>query len=223
MTDANPFKAGSRKAEIYDVFRSAKTPEEGLKAAYKEASRKGAKLIKEGTVKSWAGSWAKGTLPTPKGKAVKRERMTASAGTPNDDIWFRHDSLFKANKDLTGICERAGLRPHAFHIIENDGKFAVVPISTRNDKPIPQFEKGDVVYDCYSSTSKARIIQAGPEQSMIRYDKESTAKGMTRPRECAIPNRYLIKLPDEPITGKPKREKLPVKREKLPVKKGKSK
>lgn len=208
MTDANPFKAGSRKAAIYDVFKAAKDPEAGLKAAYKEASRPGAKVIKPGTVKSWVGGWAKGTLKA-KAAAPKEKKAKADKSKPGDSNYeahFKYLSRHHAEGNLKDIAERSGLRSHAFHILENDGKFAVVPITYRPIGPAPQFEKGDVVFDAFIANSKAKVLNPGPEQTEIRYDKERISPA--RPREECVLNRYLVKLPDEPMKGKVKREKV---------------
>lgn len=208
MTNPNPFKAGSRKAKIYDAFKAAKDPEAGIKAANKMAQEQG---IKTGTVKSWLGSWAKGTLPVkaPKEKREKREKKekVGKVSKPDSsDAHFRYLSRYHAESNLKDIAERSGLRPHAFHILENEGKFAVVPITYRPIGPVPQFEKGDVVFDVFIANSKAKVINPGPEQTEVRYDKERTSPA--RPREECVLNRYLVKLPDEPMKGKVKREKI---------------
>lgn len=205
MTETNPFKAGSRKAKIYDVFKA-----KGLEAAFKEAEKL---QIKPGTVKSWSGSWTKGTVPAKKAKGEKAAKVAKpgkrSSGDETYEANFKYLSRHHAESNLTHICERSGLRPHAFHVLENEGKFAVVPISYRPIGPVPQFEKGDVVFDVYVANSKARVIEPGPEQTMIKYDKESTIPGHARPREDCVLNRYLVKLPDEPLKGKGvKREKI---------------
>lgn len=197
----SPFKEGSRKAEVHQVFLDTGGGDDGLKAAQKRAKKLG---LADGTLKSWAGGWLKGLAKAAKpDKVVTRERLT----TPDDDVHFKHDSIIKANRDLEAICKRCGLRPHAFHILEQEGMYAVVPATTKPNGPPPQFVKGDTVYDGYVVNSKAKVLEAGPEQCVIRYATEAV-KGLSRPRECAVPNRYLIKIEEPKPKGKVKREKL---------------
>lgn len=204
MTDANPFKAGSRKAAIYDVFKA-----KGIEAAYKEAEKL---EIKAGTVKSWSGSWTKGTLPAKKAKGEKSDKPAKASRKPGEfdpeAVHFRHTTRAAAQAHIDQVCKRNGLRSHAYHVLENEGKFAVVPVTYRPIGPVPQFKKGDIVYDTYISNSRAKVIEPGPEQTLIKYDKESTLPGRVRPRESCELNRFLIKLPDEPVAAKPKRERL---------------
>jgi hypothetical protein len=215
-TQANPFKAGSRKAAIYDAFVAAGGADKGLKAAYAKAKEL---EIKEGTVKSWAGSWTKGTLPKPKGPKVARERKddTTEAKDKDYNVHFKYTTKAQAESAKEDLCERAGLRPHAFHILEQEGRFALCPIHYRPIGPIPTFKKGDVVFDAYIINSKARVIEPGPEQSLIKFDLDAKPPFHHRPREQLTLNRYLVKLPDEPL-GKPVREKLKPQRERLETK-----
>lgn len=234
MSDyVNPFKTGSRKAAIYDAFKAAKTPEKGLEAANALAKKEG---IKPGTVKSWAGGWMKGTVPTPKpkGEKVVKEKGAPTTRAIMDKEFhplFKYNSRAKADEAHEALCTRAGLRPHAFHVLEDDGKFAVAPSHIKPGGPVPTFAVGDIVYDALILNSKAKVIAAGPEQTEVRYVKDRP----NRAREACIINRFLIKLPDE-SAAKVKREKLdvaadaatlarrmagkpPIKREKLPAKK----
>lgn len=197
---SNPYKTGSRKAEVYDVFLTAGGGDKGITKATERAKKLG---LAGGTVKSWAGSWLKGEVnrAKPKSEKVVREKLPTN---PDDAVYFKHDSPIKANRHLAEVCKRSGLRPHAFHVLEQEGMFAVVAATTRPDGPNPQFVKGDTVYDAYMVNSKAKVIEAGPEQCVIRYATEAV-KGLSRPKEWAVPNRYLLKLPEE---TKKKRERL---------------
>lgn len=207
MSDyVNPFKSGSRKAAIYDAFKSAKTPEKGLEAAQALAKKEG---IKEGTVKSWSGGWMKGNVPTPKpkGEKVVKEKGAPTTRAVMDKEFhplFKYNSRERADAAHETLCTRAGLRPHAFHVIEDEGKFAVAPSNYKPGGPVPTFMPGDIVYDALIINSKAKVIEAGPQQTIVRYVKDRP----NRPREDCIINRFLIKLPDEPVKAKVKREKI---------------
>ncbi len=196
---SNPYKEGSRKAEIYDVFTEAGGGDAGLKAAYKRAAKVG---IKDGTVKSWSSMWLKGETK-PSSKAPDPDKVKAT--TPKRDVGFhsefKHTSRAAADKAHEKLCTRAGLRAHAFHVIEDDGRFAVVPATYKPGGPVPTFSKGDTVYDALIANSKAKVIDAGPEQTMVRYVEERP----NRPREECVINRFLVKLPDE---EKPSNKKL---------------
>lgn len=189
---ANPYKEGSRKAEIYDVFMEAGGGEAGLKAAYKEAAAKGKKLIKEGTVKSWSSMWLRGaTKPDAKPNADKPAKtpVVHDKGFHPD---FKYTTRAQADRHHEALCTRVGLRAHAFHVIENDGMFAVAPANYKPGGPEPVFKVGDIVYDAYIANSKAKVIEAGPQQTVIRYVTERP-KG---PREECVLNRFLVKLPE---------------------------
>lgn len=198
---SNPYKEGSRKAEIYDVFTESGGGEKGLKAAHKRAVKLG---IKPGTVKSWSGGWLKGQL-----KPAKKEKV-AKADADNVRLdkngsfhpLFKYTTRSRADAEHEALCNRNGIRPHAFHVIENDGRFAVVPANYQPGGPVPTFEVGDIVYDALITNSKAKVISAGSEQCVVRYVKERP----TGPREDCVINRFLVKLPDE--VTKPSNKKL---------------
>lgn len=198
----NPYKAGSRKAEVYDTFLAAGGGDKGLTKATALAKKLG---LAGGTVKSWASAWLKGKTK-PDASPIKREKLEETKPAADDGPWFRHDSIIKANRDMQTICKRNGLRPHAFHILEQEGKFAVVPSTKYAKGEYPTFSKGDIVYDAFVINGKAKVIDPGPQQSMIKYLADAP-KGLQRPKETAIPNRYLIKLVEEK-KSKPKRERL---------------
>lgn len=201
---ANPYKAGSRKAEIYDAFIEAGGGEAGLKAANKEAGVKGKKLIKPGTVKSWSSAWLKGEH-TSKPKDPNAPKPVKAVKAVKDDGFhpdFKYTSRERADRAHQDLCERAGTRSHAFHVIEDDGRYAVVPSHVHPTTPAPTFKAGDIVYDIFIANSKAKVIEAGPQQSVIKYVRERP-KG---PREECVINRYLIKLPEK--EARVKRERL---------------
>lgn len=183
----NPYKKGSRKAEIYEVFKR-----DGLDGAMAHAVGLD---IKPGTVKSWSSMWLKGTVkPATKEKADKPKPEQVAGFHPV----FKYTSRSAADKGHEMLCTSSGLRAHAFHVIEDDGRFAVVPAHYKPGGPVPQFKAGDIVYDAFIANTKAKVIEAGPEQTLIRYVKERP-KG---PREECVINRYLVKLPDEAPTKK---------------------
>lgn len=197
---ANPYKEGSRKRQIYDEFMESGGGEDGLKAAYKLARTLG---IKDGTVKSWSGGWLKGVLrPEPKEKAAKPEKEQEKRGEFHP--WFKYTSREAADRRHESLCTSSGLRPHCFHVIEQDGRFAVVPATYKPPGPPPVFKEGDIVYDAFIANTKAKVIGAGPEQTLIRYVKERP-KG---PREECVINRFLVKIPDDEKKGKVTRERL---------------
>lgn len=201
-------KDGSRKAQIFDAFMA---PGE-IAAREKAAAKLATKLdIKPSTLKSWLSEWARrsGETITNASPTIKRERLPGSPETapkPGEfDPHFRFKSREAAEKALISQARHCGIRTKALTILENDGRFAIAP-SWRKGMPIPQFKKGDIVYGMFMVDSKAKVTAPGPEQSMIRYVKESSAK--SRPREECVPNYYLW-LPSE-IEEKPtsKRERL---------------
>jgi hypothetical protein len=190
----NPYKEGSGKRVIYDVFMTAGGGKEGLAAAMKAAKEN---EVKEGTIKSWSSMWLRGmTKPgtSVKPKADKPKGDNVSLKNGEFHPLFKHTTREKADKEHEALCERNGIRPHAFHVIEDKGRFAVVPANYKPGGPVPTFKVGDIVYDALIANSKAKVIEAGPEQSMVRYAEERP----NRPREECVINRFLVKLPDAP-------------------------
>lgn len=199
---SNPYKEGSAKAAIYQIFTDAGGGEKGLAAAHKHAAKKSVG-IKPGTVKSWASMWLKGQTK-PGTRAEPKPDKAPKLKNGEYEPAFKYTTRERADAEHESLCERNGLRPHAFHVLEDEGKFAIAPVNYKPGGPAPQFEVGDIVYDALIINSKAKVINAGPEQSVVRYVKDRPS----RPREDCIINRFLVKLPDE---GKPKSKK----REKL--------
>ena len=194
-------KDGSRKAEIFDAFM-----EHGMKAAEKKAIKLD---IKASTLRSWTSEWARRkNEDVTNVPAQKRERLpekTTRERLPEADAHFRFKSREAAEKALLAQAKNCGVRPRALTVLENDGRFAIAPV-WRKGMPIPQFKKGDVVYGLFMCDSKAKVTDAGPEQSVVRYVKESPVK--SRPREECVPNYYLWHAAE--IEAKPtsKRERL---------------
>lgn len=182
----NPYKKGSRKAAIYEVFKT-----DGLDAAvaYAEHPDVG---IKRGTVKSWSGGWTKGE--TRKAKAAPGDKPAKSDVVHEKGFHpeFKYTSRERADQRHEALCTSSGLRPHAFHVLEDDGRFAVVPANYKPPGPPPVFNAGDIVYDAFIANTKAKVLQSGPEQTVIRYSKDRP----NRPREDCVINRFLVKLPD---------------------------
>lgn len=186
---SNPYKEGSAKAAIYQIFTDAGGGEKGLAAAHKHAAKKSVG-IKPGTVKSWSSMWLKGqTKPGTRAepKADKAPKLKNGEYEPA----FKYTTRERADAEHESLCERNGLRPHAFHVLENEGRFAVVPAHYKPGGPMPTFKVGDVVYDALIPNSKARVIEAGPEQSIVRYVTDRPS----RPREECVINRFLVTAP----------------------------
>ncbi len=107
-----------------------------------------------------------------------------------------------AERVLEENAKRAGLRLSSLTVLENEGRFAIAPV-WRKGMPIPQFKKGETVYGLFMVDSEAKIVEAGAEQSIIRYVKESDVK--MRPKQECVPNGYLWR-PSQ--VNAPKRERL---------------
>jgi hypothetical protein len=221
MRETNKMKApvaGSRKAQVYDVFH-----DKGLDAAIKKALSLG---LKEGTVRSWAGGWSKAprtehstdNRPQRGGAPIARKAKAPDKGPAEFSPHFQHKSKGDAAKHILNIVRRSGCAEAAYHIIEQDGRFAVAPAHYKPGGPIPQFKDGDIVFDTIIPNQKGKVVKAGPEVCEV--------KGPDGIR--AIPNYYLYKFVDE---SKPKRERIkdePPAKKKIarekpakPVKKGK--
>lgn len=204
-------KDGSRKAEVWDVFQA-----KGAEAAIKKALSFDEPL-QEGTARSWVKEWARaeGTeldLPSSSGKPaktikkdktdkkgstapVKRERLDTK-DDPDEKFnpAFKYTTRDACETALIQKAKAAGLRPWTYHIIEHNGRFAIAPAHYKAKGPIPQFKKGDVVYDCYLVNSEAEVIEAGPEQCVVRY----VLPYKNRPNEQCVPNRYLVAFDGTP-------------------------
>ena len=193
-------KDGSRKATIFDAFMA-----KGMDAAKKLA----VKLeIKDSTLKSWTSEWdrRKNEPVTNAPVTITRERLSEEKTEPGTfDPHFRFKTREAAEHQMAAICKRNSLRSKALTVLENDGRFAIAP-TWRKGMPIPQFKKGDVVYGLFMVDSKAKVTGPGPEQSMIRYVKESVSKA--RPREECVPNYYLWTPAEIEDKSASKRERL---------------
>ena len=208
-------KEGSRKRTIFDIF----TKKAGT---YEQALAKGLELgVKEGTVRSWCRTWDKKKVPeTPKkerapkgappakGKQT-RERLSEAPkraeGPPAQFLpHFKHGTRDAAVAHIAAISKRNGLRADAFHVLEEQGKFAVVPAHHKPPAPPPLFKKGDVVFDAYIPNGMATVTGPGPEQTEIKF-KHPRPSGQTT--DC-VSNYYLHKLTPEEIKAQPKPTKI---------------
>jgi len=172
--------AGSRKAEVYETFHK-----DGLDAAMKKGNKLG---LKAGTVKSWCSGWQGHERAAPRTTRATHKVETKPVTRSNEfEPWFKHSSRQEAERHRDAICNRSGCHKKAFHIIEENGRFAVAPAHVKGG-PIPTFEKGDIVFDTTMPDRRGKVIAAGPEQTEVRYADKSTA---------IVPNYYLHKFEKE--------------------------
>lgn len=178
-------KPGSRKGEVHRIF-----DQKGVEEAMKYGVAKG---LKEGTIKSWIGVWSGGKVRVKLNGATTSVKQASVPPVVNDIFasLFTHASRAAAEKAREGICKRAGTSAKAYHILEQSGKFAVVPAHYKPGGPIPQFQDGDWVMDTIVPNSLGQVKGAGPEQSMVKYQKPR--HGFASDLVC-IPNVYLYKV-----------------------------
>ena len=103
---------------------------------------------------------------------------------------FKHGSKDAARSALLAIVRRNGMTDACFHILNEGGKFAVVPAHVRPAGKPPQFEKGDIVMDTTIADSRAKVLEAGPEASHIEYLTERKYA----PKDPTVSNYYLHKI-----------------------------
>lgn len=200
-------KDGSRKADVYDVYYA-----DGYAAALKKADDLG---LGPTTAKSWIYVWAKlspvGERPpererkapsapkAPREKIAKKDEKPPAVMTLKDFPAFPSERKARIWADhrtaSTGMDKRAMI-PH-----EIDGQWHVIPLHMGPGIPMTTFKEGDHVTNLGIRNSRAVIIGAGPEQSIIRYVKDVPG----RHREPCISNRYLMLMP--PPEGKDKKGK----------------
>lgn len=101
---------------------------------------------------------------------------------------FRYASHDKATRSANKIARRCGLSQGNFHILEEAGRFAIAPIHYMPPHDAPLFSKGDEVMDTIIPNSRGKIVDAGPEQCLVRYVDDGA--------ERVVPNYYLYKLSD---------------------------
>lgn len=192
-------REGSRKADVFAIYKKS-----GFDAAVKKAVELG---LKAHTVKAWTSAW-KGLGPDPVVKTERKPRVKAQGngapkrtpkepgnrgkGSVAETTWvftphFRHSSHSAAMRHVQAIMRRAGTGEGAYHIIEDQGHFAVVPISYKPGGPIPQFSDGDVVYDVIIPNRKGKVVKAGPEVCEVKYPEGNRY----------IPNYYLHVFKDD--------------------------
>lgn len=97
-----------------------------------------------------------------------------------------------ATRHMLAVVRRNHMTEMCFHILEEGGRFALVPISFKPEGPPPQFEEGDIVMDTTIADSRAEIIGAGPWQSMVKYYDSRGARPAGA--EQCIQNYYLHKI-----------------------------
>lgn len=206
-----PPREGSRKADVYAVFIKS-----GLEAAIAKAV---SLELKANTVKAWASSWGGGTKRVSKDGKPAPDKAPAVPMSPNH-IHFDIPTRARAVVHLQGIMRRTGMAEAAFHILEQDGKFGVVPIHLDPNAKVPTFQVGDWVCDTIIPDTLGKIVAAGPQQCTVRYEKPRPGY-MTN--ETHIPNVYLVKVPAPAIVpGKKKRaaiveEKKPAKKSRVKI------
>jgi hypothetical protein len=86
---------------------------------------------------------------------------------------------------MIDLARRTVASERAYHVLEENGKFAIAPASYKPEGPIPQFKRGMTVMDTVIPDSRAIVKEAGPEQSVVKYEDG---------REQTIPNVYLIEV-----------------------------
>lgn len=200
-----PPKEGSRKAEVYAVFTK-----DGLEAAIAKAV---ALELKAGTAKAWASSWGhKG----PKGERTPKEPGTEgpvrekAAPVDYSKPRFEYPSAQAAERHITNVMRRNKIGAGTYHVVEQDGKFAVVTaFSNTPDGKHPQFKKGDWVCDTIIPDTLGRIIEAGPQQCEVLYEKPRPGYMV---KTTYIPNVYLILMPAPPAKVQ-KKYREPIKEE----------
>lgn len=207
-----PPKEGSSKRKVWDVFT-----DKGADAAMK---MQGKVPVGDSTVRSWIAEWSRAAGGAPpaapkkggKTSQVKREKLPAPA-PKGFDPWYKYTSRTNADLGIVGICKRNGMDLRAYHVLEQDGKFAIVP---RHHKPadgtIPQFKKGETVYIMGMSNSKATVQEPGPEATIIKY-LGPPMKGLSRPDTECVSNVYILKF-EEPAKPSKTKGKTPT-RERL--------
>ena len=147
-------------------------------------------------------------LPAPQVKTYIREKLQAilrddqkKAGLhptkpqlEAKSFHFEPEFKFKTRADairrLQSICKTSHTTERAYHIVSEGGKFAVVPAHIMPAGKPPQFKKGDIVMDTIIGDSRAKVIDSGPEQSIVEYLSERKYA----PKEQCVSNYYLVKL-----------------------------
>lgn len=193
-------REGSRKASVYDVFH-----DKGDAAALKAGVKLG---LAPGTIKSWCKGWAghakqAHAADTRKGPKGPRAASPDKVSTPKAEVRAAYDPRFDytsradAVKALMNTVRRMHCMEQAFHVIEENERFAVVPAHYKPEGKPPQFEKGDTVFDTIIPNSRGVVKEAGPYQCAVEY-----AAGYHAGREQIVPNVYLVKM--EPVKAEPK-------------------
>ena len=125
---------------------------------------------------------AKAAGKKPERVVVKREKL-------NDwEPHFRFPSRSAAERAAHQIARRNGIAQANFHILEENGKFAIAPIHYKPKHAPPVLQEGDEVMDTIIPNSRGIVVGAGPEVSTVRYHDDGA--------ERHIPNYYLYRMAD---------------------------
>lgn len=138
----------------------------------------------------------------PEAKADKKPKVWKRTHPFVPNFCFK--SFAHADRERIANARRSGMVTSALTVLEQDGMFAIVP-AWKKGMPVPQFKKGDIVYGLYRIDGEAKVVGPGPEQTVIRYTKESVRKA--RPKEECVPNQYLFARKDVQAADS-KRERL---------------
>lgn len=202
-------KDGSRKAEVFDTYFG-----EGYEAAIKLATDKG---LAPGTARSWMSGWSKiagTTIPKAEGTGERKERAPREKierkpkekkGDEAPPVWrpdYRFETERKARIEADHKCNRSGMDHRAMFVHQDEvtKKWGIIPLHLNPEIPMPVFKNGDHITNLGIKNSRATVIGAGPEQSVIRYVKDIPG----RHREPCVGNRYLMLMP--PPEGKEKKK-----------------
>ena len=177
-------REGSRKAQVYEIFH-----DKGFDAAVAFALTIG---LKAGTVKSWSGTWGRGGKAPLSPARSKGGNGAQGGGTERSTSerepyspHYRYGTREAAVRAMIDLARRTVANERAYHVLEEGGKFAVAPASYKPEGPIPQFKRGMTVMDTVIPDSRAIVVEAGPQQSVVKYEDG---------REQTIPNVYLYEV-----------------------------
>jgi hypothetical protein len=211
-------RPGTKKAQVFDAYmRDGRTAALALASTLELAN---------GTAHSWLSEWKRfsgkiepAVPPAPKKRARinasggKRERAVIDYGPTQAslvprggwfDAHFRYSSRAAADRAHALKCKDLGMGHKAFHVIEDNGRFALAPAHYNPSRELPQFKKGDTVFDITIPNTRGVIVEAGPEQSEVSFKT-----GMFEGKQWFVSNYYLTTLPGEAVTVRmPKRARI---------------
>jgi hypothetical protein len=123
------------------------------------------------------------------------EKVKAAPKDADFGLEFKYASREDAKKVMLAKVRQNKMTEAAFHVLSENGKFAIVPAHIRPlGKPAP-LSTGDIVMDTTIADSRAEVIEGGKEQSTIRFlsDRHYGSKEMN------VSNYYLHKIGDKKI------------------------